>query len=251
MPTTAKFDQPKLERSLKRFASRLGETNAQAVIRWSVQTCRELAMETQVFGRSKTRQKQEGAMKGDALNVIWAVDRLQKTKGIGYRATNQGKTYGVSARKVLITESEVNNWIELNRTRRNKGTAKIPIEDRRVCDSKTFKRAMTIRNRMAGAAKGAWIGAGNSIARAQKGEDKQTIGRNFLSYTQKNQRFGSAQRPSEGFKPTAGISNNLSYSGESRVLSKTGINKAIQFGLKKTVAYYSKTLRAIDKKDKP
>ena len=91
----AEIDQPKLERSLKRFAKQFGDTNAQAVIRWSVQVCRELAMETQVWGKVKTRKKQEGAMYKDALNVLLVVEKLEKNKGQGFRATNQGKSYGV------------------------------------------------------------------------------------------------------------------------------------------------------------
>ena len=251
MAITAKFDQPKLERSLKRFASRLGETNAQAVIRWSVQVCRELAMETQVFGRSKTRKKQEGAIYKDAMNVLLVVERLEKTKGRSYRATNQGRSYGVSARKALLDESSINNWIEINRTKRNARTAELPVSERMICDQKTFKKAIKSRLARSGMAKGAWIGAGNEIANAQTGSDKQNIGRNFLSYTQKHQKWGSAKRPLSGWRPSANLTNKLSYSGNTKVLSKSGITKAIQFGLKKTITYYSKTLRAIDKKDTP
>lgn len=251
MALSAKIDQPKLERSLKHFAKRLGETNAQAVIRWSVQTCRELAMETQVWGKTKTKKKQEMAIMKDAMNVLLVVERLEKTKGRGYRATNQGRSYGVSRHKALLSDSEVNDWIEINRTRRNARTAKLPIEEKRFCDVRVFKRAMTTRNKMAGAAKGAWIGAGNDIARAQTGADKQNIGRNFLNYTQKHQRFGDAKKPREGWRPVAGITNKLPYSSNGRVLAKTGITRAIQFGLKKTIKYYAHTLRAIDKKDKP
>lgn len=248
MAITAKFDQPKLERSLKRFASQLGETNAQAVIRWSVQVCRELAMETQVFGRSKTRGKQEGAIYKDAMNVLLVVEHLEKTKGRSYRATNQGKTYGVSTRKALNDEAAITNWIEINRTKRNARTAEIPVFERMICDEKTFKKAIKSRLARSGMAKGAWIGAGNHIANAQKGADKQSIGRNFLNYTQKHQKWGSARKPRNGFRPSAGITNKLSYSGNTKVLSKSGITKAIQFGLKKTINYYRKTLRAIDKK---
>ncbi len=250
----AQLDQPKLERSLKRFAKSYGETQAQAVIRWSVQVCRELALETQAVPKDKgerPRQKQEMAMLKDANNVILVVEKLDKTRGNGYRATNQGKSYGVSARRVLQDAQAVNDWIEINRTARNARTAELPVTERMVCDAVTFKAAMKIRLARAGMAKGAWLGAGMEIARAQTGTDKMSIGKNFLSYTQKHQKWGDAKKPSNGWKPVAGITNRLAYSGNSRVLARTGITKAITFGLSKTVKFYKKALRAMDKKDKP
>lgn len=246
----AELDQPKLERSLKRFSKQLGESQAQAVIRWSIQVCRELAMETQVWGKVKTRSKQEGAMYKDALNIILVVERLEKTRGRGYVATNQGKSYGVPARKALLDPQMVNNWIELNRTKRNARTAELPATERMVCDQVVFKAAMKIRLARAGMAKGAWIGAGNEIARAQTGADKITIGKNFLNYAQKHKQWGDAKKPSNGWKPVAGITSKLAYSGNPRVLHRSGIDKAIKFGLSKTVKYYQKAIRAIDKKDK-
>lgn len=247
----AELDQPRLERSLKRFSKQMGESQAQAVIRWSIQVCRELAMETQVWGKVKTRPKQEGAMMKDAFNVILVVEKLEKTRGNGYRATNQGKSYGIPARKALLDPEMVNNWIEINRTKRNRRTAELPTTERMVCDQSAFKAAMKIRLARAGMAKGAWIGAGNEIARAQTGTDKITIGKNFLSYTQKHKQWGDAKKPSNGWKPVAGITNRLAYSGNPRVLHRSGIDKAIKFGLSKTVKYYQKAIRAIDKKDKP
>ena len=247
----AEIDQPKLERSLKRFGKQLGETNAQAVIRWSVQVCRELAMETQVWGKVKTRAKQEGAIRGDAFNVLIVVDELKKTGGTGYRATNQGSSFGVSARRVLLDENQVNDWIEMNRTRRGARTAKLPIGEKKICDAKIFKAAMKSRMARAGMAKGAWLGAGNDIARAQTGADKMTIGRNFLNYTQKHAAWGNAKKPTNGWKPVAGVTSKLAYSGKSNVLARSGMTKAIKFGLSKTVKFYQKAIKANDKKDKP
>jgi len=246
----AEIDQPKLERSLKRFAKQLGESNAQAVIRWSIQVCRELAFETQVFGKVKTRIKQEGAIFRDAYNVLLVVEKLEKTRGRGYSATNQGAKYGVQSRRALTDHQAVNDWIELNQTKRNSRTAELARSEKMVCDMKTFKVAIKMRLAKAGMAKGAWLGAGTEIARAQTGTEKMSIGRNFLSYTQKHKRFGNSKKPVMGWKPVAKITNKLAYSGNSHVLQSSGITKSIQFGLKKTVTFYRKTLAVIDKKDK-
>jgi hypothetical protein len=104
----AKIDRPQLEKSLKKFAKLFGETSAQAVVRWSVQTCRELAMETQAWGKVQTKKKQEGAILADAYNVLLVVDTLKST-GKGYRVTNQGKSYSVAASKVLKSPGEISD----------------------------------------------------------------------------------------------------------------------------------------------
>jgi len=251
MAVSAKFDKAKLERGLRRFAAIYGETQSQAVVRWSVQTCRELAFESQVWGRSKTKGKQDGKIISDALNVCLVVDSLTKAPtGSGYRASNMGKSYHVVARRVLLTADAVNNWIELNRTRRRRNTAKLPINERMVCQSSIFKKAMTIRKKKSGMAKGGWIGAGHDIAKAQTGQDKIQIGKSYMAYTQKaGASYGSAKKPKSGFKPAAYITNSVEHTASNDVLAKSGIQKAIEFGLKKSINYYRSALRALAKKN--
>jgi len=248
----AEIDQSKLERSLKRFGKQLGETNAQAVIRWSVQVCRELAMETQVWGKVKTKQYQIKAMRNDAYNVLFVASKMIKAeRRPGYYTIKNNKFLYFPPERVLKSASEVNDWIEVNRTRRGSRTAKLAFENKKVCSQAHFNKAMAARNKKAGMAKGAWLGAGNDIARAQVGSEKENIGRNFLSYTQKHQKWGDAKKPADGWKPVAGITSKLAYSGKSNVLARSAMTKAIKFGLRKTVKFYAKTLAANDKKDKP
>jgi hypothetical protein len=52
-------DMARLQRSLRSAALRFGESSKQAVIRWGVQTSREMAVETQAWGKSGTKKKQE------------------------------------------------------------------------------------------------------------------------------------------------------------------------------------------------
>ena len=243
----AKFDMPKLERSLKRFAKDFGETNAQAVVRWSVQACRELAMETQVWGTKNTRGIQEGAIFADSLNVLLVVDSLQSS-GRGYRATNQGKVYHVSRDKACLSAEEVNDWIELNRTRRRGRTARLPVYERKACDKRTHTAAMKIRYKRAGMAKGAWLGAGADIARAQTGMDRMAIGKNFLSYAQKHSKWGSARPSLTGWKPFAEITNRTAHSADKNVLTRGGKDRAVAWSLKKTLAWYKKAVKRLNQK---
>ena len=219
-------------------------------MRWSVQACREFAFETQVWGKSKTKGVQEGAILADSYNVLLVVDSL-KSSGRGYKAENRGKTYYAQAHKVLLSPEQINDWIELNRTRRRARTAKLAVEDRKICDRATHAKAMRIRYKAAGMAKGGWLGAGMDIARAQTGQDRINIGKNFLGYAQKHSHFGSSIKPREGWSPASYLTNRVGHSGNSHVLKSGASKKAIEFGLSKTVKWYASALRAIDKKRKP
>ena len=246
----AEIDRPKLERSLKRFAKDFGETSAQALVRWSVQACRELAFETQVWGQSKTKDKQQGAMLADSYNVLLVVDKLARS-GRGFRAENQGKTYHVKADMALTDPQSVNDWIEINRTRRRGRTAKLPPQERKVCAASVHKKAMSSRYKKAGMAKGGWLGAGQDIARAQKGQDRINIGKNFLGYAQKHASFGSATRPREGWSPFVNITNRVAHSGDRNVLTSAAPKRAFEWSLKKTVKWYSSALKRQNQQQKP
>jgi len=257
---TGKIDIQKLERSVRRYGKLYGDTTAQAVIRWSIQSCRELAVETQAWGRkgkankiageaNSPRQAQIGAMIVDAPNVLMVVDSLNPTSGgRTMRATNQGRSYNVQISRILMNESAVNDWIELNRTRRRARTAKLPVEERRFCTAATFKKAMKTRAIAAGMAKGGWIGAGNDIARAQQGPGKMTIGVNFLKYAQKHAHFGKSAAPAPGWTPKSRLTNSVRHTADRHVMGGDAFDKAQKYGLSKTLRWYKEALKAIDKK---
>ena len=242
----ATIDRPQLEKSLKKFAKEFGENSAQAVIRWSVQCCRELAMETQAWGKKDTRKQQEGAILADAYNVLLVVDSVKITGRTG-KVTNQGKSYTVPASSVIKSPVEISDWIEINRTRRRGRTARIPIEDRKVVDRKDFKKGMKERMARAGMAKGAWLGAGQTIAKAQTGQYKINIGKNFLGYTQKHAGRGTATKPANGWKPICGLSNKTAHSASPHVLSSNGMRRSVDFGLKKAVKWYATAINTQNK----
>lgn len=243
---TAKLDTNKLTRSIKGYTKKLGVSQSQAVIRWSIAICRELALSTQVYGKTKTKQKQQGAILKDAYNCLIVVDRLKKNKKKGFTAFSKGKTFGVAENYALQEEKSVNDWINTNK-KKGKRTNFLPRNQKKTCDNKTFKAAMKQTFARIGLAKGAWIGAGNDIARAQSGSDKQTIGKNFLAYAQKHASMGSANKPQNGFKPVAKITSRIKYSNLDYVLKGSQIKKAISFGLKKTTKFYAMILKRLDK----
>lgn len=230
---SGQFDRPKLEKSLKKFARKFGDNNAQAIARWGVQVCRELAFETQPYGKAKTKQAQYGAIIKDAYNVINILDKV-----------------GTRNKKFLRSADEVNQWIDSQRTRRNRRTVKLPISERKVCTRSIFDKAMKIRLAKAGMAKGAWIGTGQQIASHQTGNEKIMIGKTFLSWTQKHTSMGAATKPISGFFASTKLTNKTAHSASSYVLSDSKSKKAIDWGLKKTIKWYSRTLKAQDNAQK-
>ena len=239
---------PKLERTLRHFSKDFGETSAQAVVRWSVQTCRELSFETQVWGKTKTKKKQVDAIIGDAYNVILVAKTATKTRK-GYRCTNSVGIFYASSRKFMRDAKTVNDWIELNRTRRRARTAKLHASEKKVCTRRVFNQAIKIRSKRAGMAKGGWLGAGQDIARAQTGQGKINIGKNYLGYAQKaGSSFGSSRKPQSGFTPAAFVTNRVSHVSSSHVMKRGAYDKALGFGLRKTLSWYRNAIKAIDRK---
>jgi hypothetical protein len=228
----AEVDMAKLQRSLRSAAKGFGESSKQAVIRWGVQTAREMAVETQVWGKSKTKGKQEGAMLADALKVLVVID---------------GKRFRKSAKRrkrELVTVEEISAWIDENQNPSTGRTRKLPIEERKEVTEDNFKKAMRARFKRAGMAKGGWLGAGQEIARAQTGQGRINIGRNFLGYAQKHSKFGSAKKPINPFKPITELRNTVRHSSASDVLGAGASQKAIIFGLRKTTQWYRKAAKA-------
>lgn len=249
----ATIDRPKLEKSLKRFASDFGETSAQAVVRWSVQTCRELAFETQAWGRSATKSKQQNAILRDAYNVLFVARSIKPRawkKGSGFLVVmEQGKNpFNVEMERVLMSESEVNMWIDSQRKRRGKRTRRLPAVDRKFCDKQTFRKAMHQRFNAVGEAKGGWLGAGQEIAKAQTGQEKIEIGKTYFPYAQKHAHFGSAKKPTSGWRPSSSLTNSVPHVSTNYVLETFDTTKAINWALKKTITWYSKAMKRIDDK---
>lgn len=240
----AKFDMPKLIKSLEKAAANFGETNKNAVARWGVQTCRALAVSTQAFGKTGTRKKQRFAIEADAKRVIYPVDSIKPSKtGRSVRAIHEGKSFNWPNDRVLQNEAAVNQWIDSHREDGKHRTVKLPFPELAICTMTVFRKAMKIREANSGAAKGAWLGAGAEIATKQKGVDRINIGKNFLSYAQKHSGRGDASITNDLFKPIGKLINKSRHSGSNYVLTDSAKSKAIGFGLQQTIRWYRSAAR--------
>ena len=227
----AEIDRQRLERSLRDFARRFGDTSAHAVARWGVQVCREMAFETQPYGAKQVKKKQEGAIFADALKVVHAVQNLPRN--------NRGDRY-------LHDPEAVCEWMDANRGE-GRRTKRLGPAERKITTIKILKQAVKLKMAKAGIAKGGFIGAGQEIAKAQRGADRINIGRNFLSYAHKHaEEFGDAVKPRPGFTPTAILKNKAAHTSLDYVLKRTASAKAIEFGLKKTIKWYASAIRRMN-----
>lgn len=242
------MDERQLRRALEKAGKRFGDTTEQAVLRWGVQTCRELAKDTQVHGKtSKAKKKQQDAIMGSMLAMV-APLKAMKVRGKTVRGIWNGKPVSFPVSRLLKDASEINQFIESKRNQKGRTPKSIPIEEKRCCSLAQFNKARRIRYQAAGAAKGPWLGVGQKLARLQRGAGQIKIGKNFLGYAQKHAKYGDARPPRGMLNPTAFLVNKVSHVGNPYVLKKGAIFNAIRWGAINTLKWYRAAARAALKK---
>jgi hypothetical protein len=228
MKVAMEFDRRKLQSSLKKYSKMFGDNTGQAVTRWGVQVGRELALATQVFGKSKTRKRQMIAMRNDALKVVGIQDDPK--------------------RKVdLNTPEEIIAFINSNRKNKHKRVRKLPSNWKTV-RRRTFDKAMAIKGIEIGRAKGSWLGASMDIAKKQTGTARISIGKNFLAYAQKWAKLGNGKAGAADFKSQSTLVSTVPWVSDKYVLSPRHSDYAIDTALKSTVKWYRKAIKDADKK---
>lgn len=243
---TGEFDLVMLRRSIERAARALGETNRDAIARWGVQTCRELAKSTQVFGSSaKSRKKQIGAIEAGIWTTIATVtDRqfrqLQSSGRMRSLKIRNQWTVPTSDR-LLASVAECNAWIESHRE--NGRTAQLGQQQIGITSKAVMKALKESRRALAWKAKGGWIGAGQAIARRQRGAQRIEIGASFLPQAHVHAHKGSARASGSDMRAFADLINGYGHSSKSNVLSLSERKRAVGFGAKKTLQWYRMAAR--------
>ena len=248
---TAKMDMKKLERSLKSAARNFGDSSKQAVLRWGVSAARDLAIQTQVFGQTKTSKKGSaatGSAGSSTINTSFAKG-LQENAIVGDALKVVRIAPPNSRERDLLTSSEaVNSWIDQHRTRRRKRTITLHIRDRKPVTEVVFRKAMRERFKRVAMAKGGWLGAGEKIATFQRGSQQIKIGSGYMSFAQRHKKRGSARPAISGFSPVSVLINGWQHSGEPEILSSTAAKNSIYWGLRKTISWYRRAAKtALDK----
>lgn len=262
------FNEASMKRKLKKLAKNYGEGQRQAVKRWGVQTCRELAKYTQVFGKQKVqgddataRAAQIGAMKRDGLRLF------SVHKGGGYKKSPSGKGgvvningkwFYVGSERYISDAAGVDRIIQQHRLTKpiRKGKHFVFVQwlrgkDKYVCSEATMNKAISQRyKRLAGMAKDGWIDAGNDIGKGQKGKGQIKIGASFMKNVRKARVSGHAVEDKKLFRSSAYVVNNLPYVSTAHVLRSKHKKQAIKDGMIKTLKWYKYSIRAENKKKK-
>jgi len=239
----ADIDLRELEHSITRAAKNFGEANRQGVARWGVQTARELAVQTQPFGRDDQKKRIKKNQADYILLGMHLAVQPVKTK------TFNRMSKGVSSRRVLASPDAISNYIDTqrsSRTGRVRGTRSL---EKPVCKLADFKRAYRMRVKRIGAAKGPWLGAGIDIGKAQRGRDQIRIGKNYFGFAQKFSHRGSSRRPTGDFRVIASLTNGAKHINSSHVLRKSAQRNALEGAARAVVKGYEKAAqRALSRK---
>lgn len=241
----AEFDIPKLIRSLKKSSKAFGDTNKTAIARWGVQTCRELAVSTQVYGKAGAKKKQINAIESGMNAVIASVTDKQfrlLISGKVKKAKIRNRWVDVTQERLLSDEGKAMDWIQSHRNEKGR-TQRLDQFSIGIAPQSVVRKVIRIRSVRAGIAKGAWLGAGVEIAKKQTGAQRISIGKNFFGYAQKHASRGEAKATTNPFNPIASLINKAAHSASPYVLSQKEKEKSVGFGLRKTITWYRMAAR--------
>ena len=247
----AEYDQKKLEASLKKASARFGDSTNQAVVRWGVQTARQLAVVTQAFGQTGTKKKQVNAIWSSWAKCMDIVTPrtfdLMKSGKMKRREVSPGVWEQIKINLVIDDPAAIDAHVQTQRDKR--GRIQTGIRRSKIITTKKAMRA-AIKKRLAnaGMAKGAWLGAGKEMASKQKGIERINIGKNFFSYAQKHAGLGSSRMRGSLFNSAGILDNSAKHVADGNVLSDRNIYTSLEDALKKTAKWYNKAAKtALDK----
>ena len=231
MKLTGKMDLAKLTAGLEKYANQVGETGKDATARWSVQLCRELARQTQVFGvdRVKSYERQVNTIYKDFLNVVIVVPNGRPTN-----------------KRYLASTVDLIGWVKSNRRKGNR-TNKLSYPDKKLCTQTTLNRAVEYELLKIGMAKGGWLGAGMFLAAEQTGLDRIGIGKSYIPWAYRNTQHGRGHMDKQPHHPTATLENQAAYTASSYVLTESHIDRAITWAGKNILTAYNKRIERLGK----
>jgi hypothetical protein len=246
---TAKIDTRDLMRQINRRAKQFGESNRTAVARWGVATCRSLVKDTQVWGTgTKAKKKQEMAIMKDANRAVFNVSETALAKKVKDKTLKslwiKGQMVEFTPDRVLSSADEVVDFINLNRTSRKARVPNLSPSLKGITTSQLLTKAVKIKSKSAGKAKGGWIGAGIGIGRGQKEGSRITIGKNYAGYAHKHSGQGKGRVTTSVWSPQGMLENKVPYSNDPYVLKKNDIGRAVAVGGRMTLKWYESAIRA-------
>lgn len=228
--------------SLDVWGREVGETTEQVTIRYGVAVARQLAEFTAPVGKRKPSAEKLRRMASGAMRrVIEPLDsrhfnKLKRAKRP--RAKIDGKW--IEVKRGQFIEGDRNIWAIVEAHRIGGKTRDLKPEERYICKRPEFNRVRQRRTKLWGAAKGAWIGAGQQIAKQQEGMQRINIGKNFLGWTHRHANKGRAEKHGGGDNTSVYLVNKTRGGAK---LSSTYIHRAMHYARKTLFRYYGAILK--------
>jgi len=245
----ASIDTLGIARQLKKIAGDFGDTNEAAIARWGVSVCRDLTKRTQAWGDdAKAKQKQIDAIRKDANRAVYSVTKQTYVNGVQSGKLSglvvNGELVTFTPDRILKTPQEVVDFIDLNRTNRKNRVPTMKRNMKAIASAPNVNKAVTIKAKRAGKAKGGWIGAGKTIGAKQRKGSRITIGKGVAGYAHKFSSGGTAQLIRSTWNPIGKLINNVPYVGTDYVLKKSDAQDAINQGGRMTIKWYESAMAA-------
>tara|TARA_R100000664_G_C2720027_1_gene113802 strand:+ start:161 stop:898 length:738 start_codon:yes stop_codon:yes gene_type:complete len=232
---SAKLDSGKL----KTFRRKFGESSNQALVRLGVSVAKESAQLTKPMGRSK-KKVIAGIVAGAKSNIAdlpaRKFNQVAKKKNPAFNFRAGWVRLGND--QILRSSDDVYKFIEKHRT--NKGRVKkLSSRDKAICKTADMNKTLRARRKLAGVAKGSWLGAGKSLAKKSKGPDPARVGKNFMSWAQKHSGLGRATlRKRILGKSEAHLISEAVATKDKGIFSRNDAREALKRSWKKTLAWY-------------
>lgn len=246
---SASVDLTELGKQMRSMSADFGDSNESAIARWGVSACRALIKGTQAWGAGKEAKKvQEDAIKKDANRAIYSVSKATYVNGVASGKLSglvvNGELITFTPDRVLKTAEEVNAFIDRKKTGKNKRVYQVKRTERGITAASAMSKALRIRFKHAGTAKGGWVGAGKAIGAKQRKGSRITIGKDVAGYAHKFQTGGTATLQRDVWNPIGKIINNVAYVSTDYVLKKSDAADAINTGGRMTIKWYEHAIAA-------
>lgn len=238
-----RIDDHKLRKSFDQWSKAFGDSNVQAVSRLAVSMAIQTAILVTPRGKSK-KQIVENIATGANANIVGlaasAFSKIAKSKRPAFKFGSAWSTLDQS--QILRSVEEVNAFIEANRGKQHGRVKKLPPARRAICKSSDLKKVITLRKKLAGKAKGSFLGAGVKAATWQRGGNRLSVGKNQMAWAQKHADLGRATLKKSMFNPEARIISLAGHTRSKRILPPDIIPEASKRAWKNVLKFYQISL---------
>ncbi len=230
--------------SLEKFRIEFGDTSNQALLRIAVSVSRECAFFTQPRGKGK-KKIVDAINKGALLNIypLPAKEFKKHANSSNPAFFANERWYKLKHGQILRSEDDIWNFIEKSREGSKRGRPKWLHPSRKaICKKSDMSAVLKRRRKLAGIAKGSWLGAFKPLSLKIKGGDKPRLGKNYMSWAQKHADKGRARwSPSHHLRVSqADLISEAPATKSKRIFSDKLGKRAVNSAWKKTTSWYEK-----------